>query len=107
MAGMLFKVDPFFKGNDNYDQLIKITKVMGTDELQAYLKRYKLSLPSPVAKIIKSCAPVNLEDFINKGNKHVVNEPGLDLLRKMLVYDKNKRITPIEAMSHPYFEPII
>ena len=33
MAGMMFKQDPFFKGNDNYDQLIKIAKVMGTDDL--------------------------------------------------------------------------
>ncbi len=36
----------------------------------------------------------------------MVNEEGLDLLRKMLVYDKNERITPIEAMKHNYFYPI-
>ena len=54
MAGMLFKVDPFFKGNDNYDQLVKIAKVLGTDDLIAYVKKYKLTLPSGVSKILKN-----------------------------------------------------
>ena len=44
--------------------------------------------------------------FINDKNKDRVNPEGLDLLSKMLVYDKNKRITPTEAMKHAYFEPI-
>jgi casein kinase II subunit alpha len=35
-----------------------------------------------------------------------VSEESLDLLRKMLVYDKNLRITPIDAMQHPYFNPV-
>jgi casein kinase II subunit alpha len=35
-----------------------------------------------------------------------VSEEALDLLRKMLVYDKNLRITPIDAMKHPYFNPV-
>lgn len=45
--------------------------------------------------------------FVNEKNKDRVSEDGLDLLSKMLVYDKNKRITPAEAMKHPFFAPII
>jgi casein kinase II subunit alpha len=44
--------------------------------------------------------------FINDSNINRCNPEGLDLLSKMLVYDKNKRITPTEAMKHPYFAPI-
>jgi casein kinase II subunit alpha len=44
--------------------------------------------------------------FVNEKNKDRCNPEGLDLLSKMLVYDKNKRITPSEAMKHPYFAPI-
>mgnify|MGYP001197387296 CR=1 FL=1 len=36
----------------------------------------------------------------------MVSDEALDLLGKMLVYDKNKRIRCKEAMAHPYFEPI-
>jgi casein kinase II subunit alpha len=53
MAGMIFKVDPFFKGSDNNDQLIKIVKVMGTDDLVKYLKKYRLALPNALAKLMK------------------------------------------------------
>ena len=31
----------------------------------------------------------------------------IDLLDKMLQFDKNLRITPREAMKHPYFQPIL
>lgn len=30
LAGMIFQKEPFFKGADNFDQLIKIAKVVGT-----------------------------------------------------------------------------
>ena len=30
----------------------------------------------------------------------------MDLLKRMLVYDHAERITPKDAMSHPYFDPI-
>ncbi|KAJ1548718.1 Casein kinase II subunit alpha [Cladochytrium tenue] len=43
-ASMIFKKDPFFHGHDNYDQLVKITKVLGTDELFAYLDKYEIEL---------------------------------------------------------------
>ena len=44
VAGMIFKTEPFFHGHDNYDQLVKIAKVLGTDDLNAYLGKYELEL---------------------------------------------------------------
>jgi len=40
VAGMIFQQDPFFPGKDNSDQLVKIVKMLGTDELYEYLKKY-------------------------------------------------------------------
>jgi casein kinase II subunit alpha len=40
----IFRKEPFFYGHDNYDQLVKIAKVLGTDELNAYLSKYRLEL---------------------------------------------------------------
>lgn len=42
----IFKKDPFFHGHDNYDQLVKIARVLGTDELYAYLSKYEMKLDS-------------------------------------------------------------
>ena len=44
LAGMIFRKEPFFHGHDNYDQLVKIVKVLGTDELFDYLDKYNLEL---------------------------------------------------------------
>jgi casein kinase II subunit alpha len=38
-AGMIFRKDPFFCGHDNYDQLVKIARVLGTEDLYSYLNK--------------------------------------------------------------------
>ena len=35
-----------------------------------------------------------------------VTSDGIDLLKKMLVYDKHGRISAAEALQHKYFDPI-
>jgi casein kinase II subunit alpha len=80
--------------------------VLGTDSLRDYLRTYRLNLPAEAARLIKSCDVVSFSSFVNYKNKYRVNTEGLDLLSKMLVYDKNQRITPTEAMKHEYFAPI-
>ena len=42
MAEMIFQKAHMFKGNDNYDQLYQITKVLGTEDLFKYVKNYKV-----------------------------------------------------------------
>ena len=53
MAGMIFKVDTFFKGSDNFDQLIRIMKVLGDDDLHEYVHKYNLKIPKEVKKLMK------------------------------------------------------
>lgn len=50
LAGMIFRKEPFFGGTDNYDQLVKIAKVIGTDKLHDYLKKYNLKLHPQIQK---------------------------------------------------------
>ena len=52
MAGMIFKVDTFFKGSDNFDQLIRIMRVLGEDDLHEYVHRYNLKIPKEAKKLI-------------------------------------------------------
>lgn len=51
-AGMIFKREPFFQGSDNYDQLVKIAKVLGTEELYTYLDKYRLTLDNHYEDIL-------------------------------------------------------
>lgn len=108
MAGMIFKVDTFFKGSDNFDQLVKIIKVLGEDDLHEYCHKYQLRIPKEVKKAIRDrdYEKVPFTAFINENNKHMISPEALDLLDKMLRYDKNERVTPREAMKHEYFDPV-
>jgi casein kinase II subunit alpha len=108
MAGMMFRIDTFFKGSDNFDQLIKIMKVLGEEDLKLYVEKYNLTIPKECLKLMRGHTYPKrpYETFINDINKHLISEDGLDLLSKMLVYDKNLRIRPKDAMAHKYFDPI-
>ena len=108
MAGMIFRRDTFFKGLDNFDQLLKIIKVLGKEDLDKYLKRYNLRMPIEVKKMMgsKEWPKQPWENFITAENMEFANEDALDLLDKMLQFDKNLRIRPKDAMQHKYFHPI-
>lgn len=43
--------DPFFCGHDNYDQLVKIARVIGTEELYEYLNKYGIELDPQVGDL--------------------------------------------------------
>ena len=105
-AGMIFKKEPFFQGKDNYDQLVKIAKVLGTDDLNKYIEKYGLTLDNHYTGILGNYPKKPWSKFINEENKHLCSNEALDLLSKMLVYERAERITPKEAMMHPYFKEI-
>lgn len=105
-AGMIFQKEPFFQGKDNYDQLVKIAKVLGTEELYAYIEKYNITLDSHYDDILGQHTKKPWHKFINSANEHLVSEEALDLLSKMLKYDHAERIVPKDAMDHPYFKPV-
>ena len=68
LAGFLFKMDTFFKGSDNNDQLVKIVDTMGTANLVEYMRRYRINMPKQLTKLITSAEAVPLERFVNQNN---------------------------------------
>nr|GMC66315.1 casein kinase II subunit alpha-2 [Ipomoea batatas] len=102
-AGMIFRKEPFFKGRDNQDQLVKIAKVLGTDELNAYLQKYHLELDPQLVAMVGRHNRMPWSKFINADNQHLVSPEAIDFLEKLLRYDHQDRLTAREAMDHPYF----
>jgi casein kinase II subunit alpha len=105
-AGMIFRKEPFFVGRDNYDQLVKIAKVLGTNDLIKYLEKYDLTLESHFDGIMGRYTKKSWKRFVTDENRSLVSEEAIDLLDKMLQYDHQLRPTCKEAMAHPYFYPI-
>ncbi|CAM6091232.1 unnamed protein product [Calypogeia fissa] len=105
-AGMIFRKEPFFYGHDNHDQLVKIAKVLGTDELNAYLNKYRLELDPHLEALVGRHSRKPWSKFINADNQHLVLPEAVDFLDKLLRYDHQERLTAREAMAHPYFFPV-
>lgn len=98
VIGELFLGEPLFRGELAHSQLIEIIKKLG----------------SPTEEQIKSMSP----DYKRKGFPNIDPQPwdlifneetdidGIDLLSKMLVYEPDRRIRPIDALCHPYFDEL-
>uniref|UniRef100_A0A8P4G9Y9 non-specific serine/threonine protein kinase n=1 Tax=Dicentrarchus labrax TaxID=13489 RepID=A0A8P4G9Y9_DICLA len=107
LASMIFQKEPFFHGQDNYDQLVRIAKVLGTDELFGYLRKYHIELDPRFKDLLGQQSRKRWEQFVQTENQHLVSPEALDLLDKLLRYDHQQRLTATEAMEHPYFYPVI
>mmetsp|Transcript_11633 Transcript_11633/g.16615 ORF Transcript_11633/g.16615 Transcript_11633/m.16615 type:complete len:379 (+) Transcript_11633:176-1312(+) len=105
-AGMIFRKEPFFHGQDNYDQLVKIAKVLGTDDLFAYIEKYSIALDARYDGILGRHSKKAWTCFVKQENEHLVSQDALDFLDRLLRYDHQERLTAEEAMQHPYFNPI-
>merc|ERR1712183_588589 len=106
-AGMIFRREPFFRGSDNYDQLVKIARVLGYEGLHAYLNKYQLELDQNFDELLERFPVKPWGKFVTPECQAVAHHDAIDLLDKMLVYDHSQRILPQETFSHPYFEPVL
>jgi len=96
----------FFYGHDNYDQLVKIARVLGTEGLYRYLDKYQLELDPHFDDILGRHPRRPWAKFVTADNQHLCCPEVIDIIDKMLVYDHAERITPKEAMQHPYFQHV-
>ncbi|CAB1354242.1 unnamed protein product [Coregonus sp. 'balchen'] len=99
--------EPFFHGHDNYDQLVRIAKVLGTEDLYDYIDKYNIELEPRFNDILGRHSRKRWERFVHSENQHLVSPEGLDFLDKLLRYDHQARLTAREAMDHPYYYPIV
>ncbi|GAN02176.1 pkinase-domain-containing protein [Mucor ambiguus] len=103
LASMIFRKEPFFHGHDNYDQLVKIAKVLGTDDLFAYLDKYGIKLDKQYHDILGRYPKKQWQKFINNENRRYISNEVFDFLGHLLLYDHQERYTAKEAMAHAYF----
>ncbi|XP_041041061.1 STKc_CK2_alpha domain-containing protein isoform X2 [Carcharodon carcharias] len=107
LASMIFRKEPFFHGHDNYDQLVRIAKVLGTEDLYDYIDKYNIELDPRFNDILGRHSRKRWERFVHSENQHLVSSEALDFLDKLLRYDHQARLTAREAMEHPYFYPVV
>ncbi|BGP18716.1 hypothetical protein JCM10213_009194 [Rhodosporidiobolus nylandii] len=105
-GSMILRKDPLFHGHDNYDQLVKIAKVLGTADLFAYLDKYNLDLDPEYDDILGKHSRKPWTRFVTSENQRYVSNEAISLLDQLLQYDQVARPTAKEAMAHPYFDSV-
>ena len=75
LAGMMFQREPFFKGADNYDQLIKIAKVLGTEEVREYVDKFDLRLDPQIEDKMLSFKRKSWNKFVTANNLYLMPNP--------------------------------
>ncbi|XP_070535924.1 cyclin-dependent kinase 2-like [Ptychodera flava] len=87
-----------FPGDSEIDQLFRIFRTLGTPDESMWpgvskLPDYKSTFPKWPTQDIAKVVPT-------------LDKDGLDLLKQMLTYEPNKRISAKKAMSHRYFRDV-
>lgn len=103
LAAIVFKKEPFFRGESNNDQLVQIAKVLGTKELMAYVNKYGIKLSEEYNLILGKYPRKPWSSFVNKENLHLVLPEIVDLIDKLLTFDHQLRPTAQETLKHPFF----
>lgn len=94
----LFLGMPLFPGESGVDQLVEIIKVLGTptkDEIRAMNPNYtEFKFPQ-----------IKAHPWSRVFSKSV-SQDAIELLSCFLQYDPVKRTSAVEAMAHPFFDPL-
>ncbi|KAK7799788.1 hypothetical protein U0070_002912 [Myodes glareolus] len=107
LASMIFRKEPYFHGHDNYDQLARIAKVLGTEDVYDYIDKYNIELDPCFNDILGRHSLKRWECYAHSENQHLVSPEALDFLDKLLLYNHQSRLTAREAMEHPYFYTVV
>lgn len=108
-ASMIFRKEPFFHGGSNTDQLVKIAKVLGTEELFEYLDKYDIELDPQYDDILSRFPRKPWHSFVNAENQRFISDEAIDFLDKLLRYDHAVSCSNISIIRCPiltYFKRI-
>jgi len=103
-AALIFRREPFFRGKDNSDQLVKIVHVLGSDDFFAFVAKYGAYVDQRLVTQLQNCKRRSWQSYITPACKSRCTPDALALLDHLLVYDMPARYTASEAMKMPYFD---
>lgn len=90
--------EPMFPGESGVDQLVEIIRVLGTptrEDIRAMNPNYTdFSFPQ--------IAPESWRRLFAPGTP----SDAIELVSKLLIYDPEKRLKPLEACAHPFFDKL-
>ena len=93
----LYLMRPLFPGNNETDQIYKTCAVLGSPTQAQWPEGYQLA--AKIGFTFPKFVPTSLSQLIPNAS-----ETAIDLMNKMMTFDPQKRITPVQALKHAYFD---
>lgn len=93
----LYTLRPLFPGSSESDQLYKICSVLGTPSQAEWADGFKLA--SQIGFRFPQFVPTKLESLIPSASAE-----GCQLMREMMFWDPNKRVSASKSLAHPFFQ---
>ena len=87
---------PLFPGTSESDQLTRILSVLGTPTMQDWPEGHHIAQTKGIQFPQITATP--LKQHIYQGNRADMSDDAVDLISKMLKFDKDKRITAIQCL---------
>lgn len=82
LAGMVFEKEPFFKGADNDDQLVRIAKVLGIEDVDAYCAKFpNVQVPQYFTDKRQNWHKKPWDKFVTSTNEKLIDAHVFDLLK--------------------------
>lgn len=110
LAALVFQKDPFFHGKDNNDQLLKIIKILGTDDLFSYMEKYGIRLQGEIKQMVEDFPYYPKKSWrklaVEKCNKELFDSEFVDFIDGLLCYDHQIRLTAREAMMMSWLDAV-
>ncbi|RGP67719.1 cmgc ck2 kinase [Fusarium sporotrichioides] len=102
LASMIFRKDPFFHGSCLLDQLVEISKILGTERLYGLAEQLDILMEQEYCEALGNQEEKPWINFVDSGNEHLATMEGIDLVDRLLRFDPRERITAREALEHSY-----
>lgn len=92
----LYMMSPLFAGSSEFDQMYKITSVLGTPTQVSWPEGFRLA--SQINFTFPQMTGIGLSQVVKEASPDAIN-----LMTEMLRYDPQKRPTAQQILQHPYF----
>ena len=106
LAGLIFKIEPYFSGIDINEQINSISSKLGSKDIYKSLKKYKIKINNSLRKAIGKYPKLDYKNYVNSHNNNLISSEVIDLIEKMLTIDYSLRISAEECLKHPYFNEV-
>ena len=100
VLGEILTGEPLFPGKNTFSQLLEIVRILGTPSDEQIYQMNKNG--DGEFRFSAQRAPKPWENVLGDRSSNEV----IDLLNKLLCYEPQKRIKPLETCAHPFFDEI-